>query len=220
MKHCIRALHSHSFRWNILLIIPFYLLFGAFLLVATKYCFPPVFVSCFSWILWAYDVFGRTHTKDDEAKLTLYCILMWTKKLNGKVPRKRFPKDPMPKREMDSIQSHNKENGKTSNFFFDALWFCLRLCFTYSFCLAFIGSRFLNWNFITFLHSHLTCWILWLDQMCARQSNHERTNTMFAANIKWKWNSIIVYIRKRVHCTLWRYFSILREFRYTFYNLN
>lgn len=109
MKHCICALHSHSFCWNILLIIPFYLLFGAFLLVATKYCFPPVFVSCFSWILWACDVFGR--------KLTLYCILMWTKKLNGKVPRKRFPKDPMPKREMDSIQSHNKENGKTSNFF-------------------------------------------------------------------------------------------------------
>lgn len=40
---------------------------------------------------------------------------------------------------------------------------------------------------------------------CARanpiQSNHERTNTMFAANIKWKWNSTIVYILKEsAHC--------------------
>lgn len=141
------------------------------------------------------------------AKLTLYCILMWTKKLNGKVPRKRFPKDPMPKREMDSIQSHNKENGKTSNFF-------LMLCDFVCDCVLLI--------FFASLSSEVGFWIETLLRFCIHiwrvgfydlircahanpnQSNHERTNTMFAANIKWKWNSIIVYIlyilKERAHC--------------------
>lgn len=141
------------------------------------------------------------------AKLTLYCILMWTKKLNGKVPRKRFPKDPMPKREMDSIQSHNKENGKTSNFFFDALRFCLRLCFTYFF--ASLSSEVGFW-IETLLRFCIHIWRVGFYDLirCAHanpiQSNHERTNTMFAANIKWKWNSVIVYIlyilKERAHC--------------------
>lgn len=132
--------HPFIFR-NILLIVSFYLLFGPFLLAATK-----IWHFCFIFHIytkWHWHLSSASSVPDDKRrwrKTTLLHIdVNGRKKLNGKVPRKRFSKDCDAKKGkwipfQTATTTAATKNTELSN---------AEICFR-SLSSVLIGSRFLN----------------------------------------------------------------------------
>lgn len=121
MKHCTRALtfilseyfidHSILFALRGILV---------FLLTATKYCFPLLSLTLVIFcLIFSCDAAERKPKKMEKNGIHFIAYWWWMEKLNGKVPRKRFSKDLMPK---TGNGFHSKPQQKESKLFF----FCCR----------------------------------------------------------------------------------------------